>query len=256
MPCPWDVSQHVRLGDVIISASCAVCDSRHELEASPPLALCYHCTAVDTEKFGRLKLTRGRYASLPDAFTSQQWHSPNDGMQRRVDKLHRDSTDYVNVLVTAASKRLQEQPDGADDRFSRPAERTDKLFIVENGQRVHVEHPKAPAGSASTVSQQHDYQHRPTIIRAAVASSKPVARNDWLREDYARAMGSRCYVSDDVSVTLSALSSMEAATRSVMIVCGCADYIDGRSRRRWQGYAALRAAGTVTAVLSTHIDHY
>ena len=255
VPCPWNSENHIRLGDVVISTSLddAVISTSldgvvNQLDAISALAICNECFKIDVDKLERLKLTRGRLAAIPDAFSGKSWFSSSDHLQRRVERVKPDMKKLVDIFVSEATKYI-----GSSD-FMKPSYRTDKLYIVENEEKIFVEHPTSKHVINNDTCDSEDHQKQSSnIFFSSVSCGKYLARNDWLRGDFARATNSKCYVNDDVCVTLKSLSSLDQLPCSVMIVSGMADYVDGRTRKRWQSYASLCAAATIKAIFSVEI---
>lgn len=215
-----DFSQHVRLGDVVVSSP-----------ADDTQALYIQCTKVETmpEVSGYSYITRS-------------FQCTDQTLQRAVQKLkHRCEAGNGENTFIAYIEEAKERLHSEESSFARPSIKSDKLFLTKpDGQKIQMEHPK-PVGKAARLFR----EGQPNIRHGTIGAGRLVSRNDHMRREFAEMNGIKAYDAEYDAV----LQSLEGNRNdSVLLVRGMADYVDG-SNKDWQPYAALVAAAYMKALI-------
>ena len=130
---------------------------------------------------------------------------------------------------------------GQQVSFNRPRPETDRLFMNIGGDDViEMQHPPVPEGITG---------HRPgvPVIRlGAIASGKPIVKEDQLRLEFAARH--QC-VGMDTEFDQVLESIVGNRKESFIFVRGACDYYDGTKNATWQPYAALVAAAFMRSLI-------
>ena len=86
----------------------------------------------------------------------------------------------------------------------------------------------------------------PVLHTGPIASGRPVALDDQLRQEYAARNGILAFDSDLETVIESIYGNRKD---QYTLIRGMADYKDGTRRKDWQQYAALMAAAVLKTVI-------
>ncbi|XP_064608504.1 uncharacterized protein LOC135472764 isoform X4 [Liolophura sinensis] len=215
-----DFSQHVRLGDVVVSSP-----------ANDTQALYIQCTKVETmaEVSGYSYITRS-------------FQCIDQTLQRAVQKLRQrcEAGNGENTFI-AYIEEAKERLHSEESSFARPSIKSDKLFLTKpDGQKIQMEHPK-PFGKEARLFR----EGQPYIRYGTVGAGRLVSRNDHMRREFAEMNGIKAYDAEYDAV----LQSLEGNRNdSFLLIRGMADYVDG-SNKDWQPYAALVAAAYMKALI-------
>lgn len=138
--------------------------------------------------------------------------------------------------VSEGQELLQDQ----EVDFNRPPPDTDRLFMNIGGNDViEVGHPPVPEGITHREGQ-------PTIRCGALASGKPIIKDDALRLDFAARHNIVSYDTEFDQVLESIVGNRKD---SFVFIRGVSDYLDGTKNVEWQPYAALVAAAFMKACI-------
>lgn len=130
---------------------------------------------------------------------------------------------------------------GEESSFHRPSVKTDKLYMLENGEKIHIKHPKPPRGAEFLYR-----ENQPTLRYGIITSGRPITRSQDLRSEFAEASGTIAFNLDYSPV----LESIEGnRTESFIVIRGVCDYEDGSKKKEWQPYASLCAAAYMKAMI-------
>ena len=130
---------------------------------------------------------------------------------------------------------------GQQVSFDRPRPETDRLFMNIGGEDViEMQHPAVPE---SVVGHRPDV---PVIRLGAIASGKPIVKEDQLRLEFAARH--QC-VGIDTEFDQVLESIVGNRKESFIFVRGACDYLDGTKNAIWQPYSALVAAAFMKALI-------
>ena len=173
----------------------------------------------------------------------KSWAPRDMIIQKIVDQLweaHKDNVAFAPWEDYIADG--QHQLEGQEVEFMRPSSDTDKLYMNIGGNDViEVAHPRAPEEI------NHWYRDgAPVVRRGAIASGKPIVRDDHLRGEFATQHGCIAYDTEFDQVLESIVGNRK---ESFAFIRGVTDYLDGTKNKEWQPYSSLVAAAFMKAVI-------
>jgi len=232
VPHYTDFDKHVRLGDVVM--------------ASPPQQgqrfIYQFCESVQEKLNGDIQFETKSWCPVDLAIQNIQ--------QNLVDNVDNESEMpwlryYKEAFETLCDHEEVDDTDGlgfVDEGWRRPDSETDKLYMsMGGGDIIEVGHPTPRDG------QQDPRQiGLPMLHSGPIASGRPVALDDQLRQEYAARNGILAFDSDLDAVVESIYGNRKD---QYTLIKGMADYKDGTRRKEWQQYAALMAAAVLKTIV-------
>ncbi|XP_075749677.1 uncharacterized protein LOC119172305 isoform X2 [Rhipicephalus microplus] len=247
VPHYTDHTQHVRLGDVVVSAP----------KRAP--------TATNGNTNGGTNATAGQHVYLfaeqqhrsPDnppgsrepsptelAYSVKTWCPPELRLQELAEKMWQQGSADPELrpwehYIEDGLRALADQ----ESDFARPPESSDRLYMsIGAKDLIEVAHPAPPPGASD-----HRLPGRPVVHFGSVASGLGiVVRDDTRRHALAEEYGVRAFDTGFDTVVESIYGNRKD---HYAFIRGIADYKDGSKGREWQPYAALAAAAFMKAVV-------
>ncbi|XP_066904765.1 uncharacterized protein [Halyomorpha halys] len=220
VPHYTDYSRHVRLGDVVVSAS----DS--------PGGFAYtYCEKASIEKDGSYN------------FEIKKYNPINDIIQEVARKIkEQDEKNGDSSWLHFMEEGLSHLGVQSEHDFIRPSGDTDKLYMpIGEKDLIEVAHPQPQDATDSWT------EERPRLHVGPVGSGRDVSRDTKLREEFCRKAGLLALDFESDCVVESIVGNR---TLSWALVRGAADYKDGIRRSPWQAYASLTAAAVVRSIIA------
>jgi len=220
VPHYTDFYNHVRLGDVIVSAP------------NQKGQLFIYCDKVTQDK------ERGTIQ-----YSLKSW-APTDpvgiDIARRLKE--QNETDAALSPWEKYIREGQELLQGQQVAFTRPPPETDRLFMnIGGNDMIEVGHPVVPDAA------KEKYNNSLSTVRlGTIASGKPFAQDDQLRLEFAARH--QC-IAFDMEFDQVLESIVGNRKESFVFIRGVADYLDGTKNSEWQPYSALLAAAFMKAVI-------
>ncbi|KAH6930960.1 hypothetical protein HPB50_021074 [Hyalomma asiaticum] len=220
VPHYTDHTQHVRLGDVVVSAPRPVPSTTNgnTNAASPP------------------------QSEL--AYSIKTWCPPELRLQELAEKMWQQGAADPELrpwerYIEDGLRALADQ----ESDFARPPESSDRLYMsIGAKDLIEVAHPAPPPGASD-----HRLPGRPVVHFGSVASGLgSVVRDDSRRHELAEEYGVRAFDTGFDTVVESIYGNRKD---HYAFIRGIADYKDGSKGREWQPYAALAAAAFMKAVV-------
>jgi len=232
VPHYTDFEKHVRLGDVVM--------------ASPPKHgqrfIYQFCESVKEKPDGEIQFETKSWCPVDLAIQDIQ-----SGLSDKFSKEELPWIQYYNhgLEVLCDHEVPEENTDGlgfVDQGWLRPDSETDKLYMsMGGGDIIEVGHPTPRDGQLDPRLHGHSVLHT-----GPIASGRPVALDDQLRQEYAARNGILAFDSDLDAVVESIYGNRKD---QYTLIRGMADYKDGTRRKEWQQYAALMAAAVLKTVI-------
>ena len=220
VPHYTDFSKHVHIGDIVVSIS-----------ADKNSPLCIHCQKIEKSQKGE------RYA-----YTTRSFESTNRILQNICNSLKAIvEVDWLrprpwDVYLEQGREHLL----GQEFNFQRPPEENKLMVQKKDGTAQLVDAPKPTGRSARGYKETN-----PTVRYGVIGSGKLVSRSHNVRHDFAGINNIKAF---DMNLE-AVLESLEGnRNESFLVIRGICDYVDG-SKREWQPYAALAAAGYMKSLL-------
>lgn len=220
MACHDDESNHVRLGDVVVSKAI---DRKNQF-------LYFYVTGNDVEQ-----------QSSSITLETRPWASGDSELRSVVGKLHRSPKKLWKQLDGFLTEATRDLETIGDTSFIRPPADTDQLYRTTGKTETPILHPEVVAGSAR--DQRPDL---PLIHFGAVASGKILTRDEGIREEFCRQQKVRA-VDSGFQKVLNSLENQDGL--SFVVIRGVSDYSDGTVHKVWQPYAALVAAAVMKCIV-------
>uniref|UniRef100_A0A2C9LHC9 Uncharacterized protein n=1 Tax=Biomphalaria glabrata TaxID=6526 RepID=A0A2C9LHC9_BIOGL len=218
-----DYTQHVRLGDVVVSTP-----------ADDSGAIYIYCSKVD---------------KMPNSggfnFSTRIFSPREKTLINAANKIKKESESTISPQKTW-EKFIEEGKDilrGQESHFHRPMIKRDKLFLTKSdGSVVQVDHPRPLSYTVK------NYKEGQTNIRyGVVGCGQSVAKTEPQRREFAQLNGIKAFHQEHDFV----LESVEGnRCDSYLVILGMCDYEDG-SKKEWTCYAALAAAAYMKSLLLT-----
>jgi nucleoside phosphorylase len=220
VPHYTDFYKHVRLGDVILATP------------NPKGYMYIFCEKVDHDKDqGQINYTLKSWAPVDDIIMKTANNLRDHWKGQPSDCPWYD-------YIEAGLKDLQ----GQEVEFNRPPPDSDRLYMNIGGNDViEVGHPHTP----DEVKLWHR-DGQPVLRQGAIASGKPVVKDDGLRLDFAMRHGCVAFDTEFDQVLESIVGNRKD---SFAFVRGVSDYLDGTKNITWQPYAALSAAAYMKTLI-------
>lgn len=220
VPHYTDFYNHVRLGDIVVSSP------------NEKGQLFIYCDKVNQDKEkGMIQYSLKSWAPLDPVLLNI---AKDLKEKSKADPKFSPWDQYI--------KDGQELLQGQQVAFERPPPDTDRLFMNIGGQdMIEVGHPPTPEEARATLR-----PGAPTVRFGAVASGKPIVKDDQMRLDFASRH--KC-VATDTEFDQVLESIVGNRKDSFLFIRGVADYLDGTKNVEWQPYCALVAAAFMKAVL-------
>jgi len=231
VPHYTDFEKHVRLGDVVM--------------ANPPKQgqrfIYQFCESVKEKSNGEIQFETKSWCPVDLAIQniqsclSDKFPDENPWIQH-----------YKHGLeVLCEGQEEEENSDGlgfVEQGWLRPDSETDKLYMsMGGGDIIEVGHPTPCDGKVDP-----RLNGNPVLHTGPIASGRPVALDDQLRQEYAARNGILAFDSDLETVIESIYGNRKD---QYTLIRGMADYKDGTRRKDWQQYAALMAAAVLKTVI-------
>uniref|UniRef100_A0A6M2DFC6 Winged helix-turn-helix domain-containing protein n=1 Tax=Xenopsylla cheopis TaxID=163159 RepID=A0A6M2DFC6_XENCH len=214
VPHYTDYGKHVRLGDVVVSATSSL----------RPYVYVYHS----------------------DNPAETKTYKPNDLVLEHIAReLH--ATAEISGYMTPWSRHMEQAQHllssrGEQQGFERPPADTDKLYM-SIGERdvIEVEHPSDPNKLRA------EGLNQPRLHLGAVCCGRNAARgNEASRSQAIAKHGALAFDMDMDAVVESVIGNCRD---SFICIRGIADYRDGSRGKEWQPYASLAAASVMKALV-------
>ncbi|XP_076341868.1 uncharacterized protein LOC143242390 isoform X1 [Tachypleus tridentatus] len=219
VPNYTDYKNHVRLGDVVVSAPTE--------DHNYIYVYCENKKSVDEQG-----------SSSPGGYKVRTWSSPKYQLQRyaRLVWQQQSSNDlqWQNYIGEAQQLLLDQEMD-----FSRPPSESDKLFMSVGGDNViEVSHPQPPTGT------EDPHASVSPVVHFGVVSSGRMSE----RLRFAHQHGIKAYDSEFDAVAESLCGNRQD---NYIFIRGISDYRDGTVGKVWQPYAALVATAFMKAIINS-----
>merc|ERR1719510_653466 len=231
VPHYTDFDKHVRLGDVVM--------------ASPPdhgqRFIYQFCESVQEKSNGEIQFETKSWCPVDLAIQDIQ-SGLSDKFQAEFPWIEH----YNHGLEALCEGHdVEDCTDGlgfVDQGWLRPDSETDKLYMsMGGGDVIEVGHPTPCDGKLDP-----RLNGNPVLHTGPIASGRPVALDDQLRQEYAARNGILAFDSDLDAVVESIYGNRKD---QYTLIRGMADYKDGTRRKEWQQYAALMAAAVLKTVI-------
>lgn len=213
-----DDSSHVRLGDLVVS--------RPDFNCGP---VYLYCNGVDQDPSGGM------------SFSTQSWNTREDIIEKMV--IEREATDNSTDIPEweGFMNEGMAEVSAVDNRFYRPKAETDRLFKNINGKLIEVSHPDITPGSV-----RDQRSERPVVHYGLIGAGQMFSKEENLRRDFSLLNEIKAL---DCGFQ-AAMNSIDGNCKdSFVIIRGIADYGEGLSKREWQPYAAMAAAGYMKSLV-------
>jgi len=172
----------------------------------------------------------------------KSWAAQDDLLRRIAESLYEKS--QADKAIQPWERYIhdgQELLKGQQVSFDRPRPETDRLFMNIGGDDViEMQHPPVPADAPPS------RPGVPVIRLGAVASGKPIVKEDQLRLEFAARH--QC-IGVDTEFDQVLESIVGNRKESFIFVRGACDYLDGTKNAVWQPYSALVAAAFMKSVI-------
>ncbi|KAH9513942.1 hypothetical protein Btru_031804 [Bulinus truncatus] len=216
-----DHTQHVRLGDVVVSTP-----------ADDSGAVYIYCSKVD-----KIQNANGF------SFATRIFAPRDQTLINAVKKLKKESESSLNKekLWEKFIEEGKETLRGQESHFHRPMIKKDKLFLKKSdGSVIQVDHPRPLSYTDKS------YKEGQTNIRyGVIGCGQSVATTEPQRREFAQLNGIKAFHQEHDFV----LESVEGnRCDSYLVILGMCDYEDG-SKREWTSYAALAASAYMKSLL-------
>jgi nucleoside phosphorylase len=219
VPHYTDYYNHVRLGDIIVSMP------------NKKGQLYIYCDKIqqDTQR-GQIQ------------YALKSWAASDSLLRTLAESLYEKAQ---SETATQSWERYihdgQQLLEGQQVSFDRPRPETDRLFMNIGGDDViEMQHPAVPKDAPG-------YRPGiPTIRLGAIASGKPIVKEDQMRLEFA---GRHQCVGIDTEFDQVLESIVGNRKESFIFVRGACDYLDGTKNVVWQPYSALVAAAFMKALI-------
>lgn len=220
VPHYTDYYNHVRLGDVVISMP------------NKMGQLYIYCDKTQSDA------QRGKMQ-----FALKSWAAQDNLLRTIVESLYEKwQADKMFHPWESYFDEGHELLQGQQVSFNRPRPETDRLFMNIGGDDViEMQHPAIPADTP-----EHQRPGKPMIRLGAIASGKPLVREDQLRLEFAARH--QC-IGTDTEFDQVLESIVGNRKESFLFVRGACDYLDGTKNVIWQPYSALVAAAFMKSVI-------
>lgn len=220
VPHYTDYYNHVRLGDVVVSMP------------NKMGQLYIYCDKTQSDA------QRGKMQ-----FALKSWAAQDNLLRTIVESLYEKwQADKMFHPWESYFDEGHELLQGQQVSFNRPRPETDRLFMNIGGDDViEMQHPAIPADTP-----EHQRPGKPMIRLGAIASGKPLVREDQLRLEFAARH--QC-IGTDTEFDQVLESIVGNRKESFLFVRGACDYLDGTKNVIWQPYSALVAAAFMKSVI-------
>lgn len=176
-----------------------------------------------------------------DRYALKSWAARDDLLRNISESLYEKAQEGSVQQWERYVRDGQELLQGQQVSFDRPRPETDRLFMNIGGDDViEMQHPPIPADAPGCKP------GAPTIRLGAIASGKPIVKEDQLRLEFAARH--QC-VGVDTEFDQVLESIVGNRKESFIFVRGACDYYDGTKNAVWQPYSALVAAAFMKAVI-------
>ncbi|KAK7097152.1 hypothetical protein V1264_004171 [Littorina saxatilis] len=223
VPHHTDFSQHVRLGDVVVSTPVDSGGSQY-----------IYCQKVE-------KIPGG----LGYNYNTRTWGSTDKTLLKVTQSIRHqvESRPYSDRPWDGLVEEGKDTLRGDESSFHRPPMQRDRLYMTQaDGSMVQCEHPRP----RSMYGGRGFKEGQVTVHYGTVGSGRIVARADHLRRNFAQLNGVKAYDRDYFAL----LEGLEGGGNdSFLVIRGCCDYSDG-TKKEWRPYAALAAAAVMKAVVT------
>lgn len=247
VPHYTDHTQHVRLGDVVVSAPRPVPSATNgNTNGSTNATTGQHVYLFAEQQHRSPDHLSGSREPSPSelAYSVKTWCPPELRLQELAEKMwQQGATDpELRPWERYIEDGLRALADQESD-FARPPESSDRLYMsIGAKDLIEVAHPAPPPGASD-----HRLPGRPVVHFGSVASGLgSVVRDDSRRHALAEEYGVRAFDTGFDTVVESIFGNRKD---NYAFIRGIADYKDGSKGREWQPCAALAAAAFMKALV-------
>nr|XP_046917582.1 uncharacterized protein LOC124497938 [Dermatophagoides farinae]XP_046917583.1 uncharacterized protein LOC124497938 [Dermatophagoides farinae] len=280
VPHYTDYHQHVRLGDIVVSASPRKNSSYSPINQKTSNSdiggdddghnghgnnrpqqlptrsdfIYVHCEKLRSSPDEPMNASNSTWKELQtvDSFNYRFWCPLSLELQDIARHIYLEAQNDIvgggqpswERYIEEARHRLQESD---DLEFVRPAENTDKLYMsIGTNDVIEMAHPEPDHHHEDTGEDDPRKRGMPKIHFGAVGSGRLAVGNEQLRQDIALKFGIKAF---DIEFDTVIESIFGNRKDRYIIIRGIADYKDGSRKKEWQPYAALSAAAYMKAIL-------
>lgn len=280
VPHYTDYHQHVRLGDIVVSASPRKNSSYSPINQKTSNSdiggdddghnghgnnrpqqlptrsdfIYVHCEKLRSSPDEPMNASNSTWKELQtvDSFNYRFWCPLSLELQDIARHIYLEAQNDIvgggqpswERYIEEARHRLQESD---DLEFVRPAENTDKLYMsIGTNDVIEMAHPEPDHRYEDTGEDDPRKRGMPKIHFGAVGSGRLAVGNEQLRQDIALKFGIKAF---DIEFDTVIESIFGNRKDRYIIIRGIADYKDGSRKKEWQPYAALSAAAYMKAIL-------
>ncbi|XP_077483890.1 uncharacterized protein LOC144093975 [Amblyomma americanum] len=242
VPHYTDHTQHVRLGDVVVSAPRPAPTKGGNMNG----ATSQHMYLFVEQQHRSPDQPPGSREPSPTelAYSVKTWCPPELRLQELAEQMWQQGTADPELrpwerYIEDGLRALADQ----ESDFARPPESSDRLYMsIGAKDLIEVAHPAPPQGAPDC-----RLPGRPVVHFGSVASGLgSVVRDDSRRHALAEEYGVRAFDTGFDTVVESIYGNRKD---HYAFIRGIADYKDGSKGREWQPYAALAAAAFMKAVV-------
>uniref|UniRef100_A0A131XB69 Winged helix-turn-helix domain-containing protein n=1 Tax=Hyalomma excavatum TaxID=257692 RepID=A0A131XB69_9ACAR len=247
VPHYTDHTQHVRLGDVVVSAPRPVPSTTNgNTNGGTNSTTGQHVYLFAEQQHRSPDHPPGSREPSPSelAYSVKTWCPPELRLQELAEKMWQQGAADPELrpwerYIEDGLRALADQ----ESDFARPPESSDRLYMsIGAKDLIEVAHPAPPPGASD-----HRLPGRPVVHFGSVASGLgSVVRDDSRRHALAEEYGVRAFDTGFDTVVESIYGNRKD---HYAFIRGIADYKDGSKGREWQPYAALAAAAFMKAVV-------
>ncbi|XP_075549532.1 uncharacterized protein LOC142583103 isoform X1 [Dermacentor variabilis] len=247
VPHYTDHTQHVRLGDVVVSTPMPVPSATNGNTNGGTNAVTGQHVYLFAEQQHRSPdhLPDSREPSPSElAYSVKTWCPPELRLQELAEQMWQQGASDPELrpwerYIEDGLRALADQ----ESDFARPPESSDRLYMsIGAKDLIEVAHPAPPPGASD-----HRLPGRPVVHFGSVASGLgSVVRDDSRRHALAEEYGVRAFDTGFDTVVESIFGNRKD---HYAFIRGIADYKDGSKGREWQPCAALAAAAFMKAVV-------